>query len=82
MMLEELKNARKVVGLNQTVRAVEEQAAKKVYIAKDSDPRVIMPLYVLCQQYEVEVEQVESMKVLGKACGIEVKAAVACILSE
>lgn len=79
-MLEDLKNARKVVGLNQTIKLVEEQAAKKVYIAKDADPKVIMPLYVLCQQYQVEVEQVENMKLLGKACGIEVKAAVACIL--
>lgn len=79
-MTDDLRNARKVVGLNQTVRAVEEQNARKVYIAEDADPRVIMPLYVLCQQANIEVVKVESMKDLGKACGIEVKAAVACIL--
>jgi len=78
--MDELKNERKVVGLNQTLRAIEEQRAKKIYLAEDTDPKIVSRIETLCKDYGVEMIKVESMKVLGKACGIDVKAAMACII--
>ncbi|MEI6602221.1 MAG: ribosomal L7Ae/L30e/S12e/Gadd45 family protein [Clostridia bacterium] len=78
--MEELKNARKVVGLNQTVRAIEEQQAKMVFLAEDVDPKLYSRIEKLCEANGVSVTKVQDMKTLGKACGIDVKAAMACIL--
>ena len=80
--MEELKNARKVVGLNQTVRAIEEGQAKRVYLAEDVEPKILQRLEQLCKERGVSVTKVIDMKQLGKACGIDVKAAMACILAD
>ena len=45
-----------------------------------ADPRVTEPIQELCAAGRVPVEQVESMKELGEACGIEVSAAVVALL--
>ena len=79
--MDELKNARKVVGFNQTIRAIEEQQAKMVYVAKDADAKLISQIEKLCDEQGVQFIKVESMKLLGKACGIDVKAAMACIIA-
>ena len=79
-MLDELKNAKKVIGLNQTIKAIEEQTAVKVFIAEDAEQKVINQIMKHCNDFETPVEKVESMKLLGKACGIDVKAATACII--
>ena len=43
-MLEELKQAQKVVGSKQARRALRDGRAKKIYIARDADPRILQPL--------------------------------------
>ena len=78
-MLEQLRHATKTIGLKQTIRLVEAGGAKCVYIAQDADERVVGKLRGLCSEKGVEVLAVESMKVLGKACGIDVGAAVAAL---
>jgi len=78
--MDELKNARKVVGLNQTVRAIEEHQAKTVYVAEDAESKVLSRIEKLCETHGVELKKCESMKALGKACGIDVKAATACVI--
>ena len=70
----------RVVGAKQTRRALLEGTARKVLIAADADPRVTEPIQELCAAGRVPVEQVESMKELGEACGIEVSAAVVALL--
>lgn len=79
-MLDNLKGSNKVVGVKQSAKALENGTAKLVYIAKDADPRVVNSIVELCRNSSVEIAYEESMKQLGKACGIEVGAAVACIL--
>ena len=37
-MLEELKTAKKVVGIKQLRRALKDRSAKLVFLAKDADP--------------------------------------------
>ena len=43
-MLEELKAGSRVVGAKQTRRALKDGRAKRVYMAKDADPRLLQPL--------------------------------------
>jgi len=79
-VLESLKNSKKAIGVKQAVKAVENGIAKVVFIARDADEKVVAPVKQQCADKSVEVIYVESMKQLGKACGIEVGASAACIL--
>lgn len=79
-MLDDLKKRKKTVGAKQTLRAIESGAAKLVYIAKDADRKVTGNVIELCMKKSIEIVYVDSMKQLGKACGIEVGAAAAAIL--
>jgi len=81
MSYEKVKQASKVmIGMKQTLKAVEQGMVKEVFIAKDADPWITGKLVALCTEYKVPVEYVDSMKQLGKACGIEVGAATAAIM--
>jgi large subunit ribosomal protein L7A len=80
-LLSHLKDGPKVVGLKQSRRAISEGAAAYVFLAEDADPHMTVPIWELCQQHSVPVSSVESMKVLGAACGISVGAAVAVLLN-
>ncbi|NLU50827.1 MAG: 50S ribosomal protein L7ae-like protein [Syntrophomonadaceae bacterium] len=82
MSLEDLKGARKVMGTKQVSKAVAKGMARKVYIAGDADQRVTVPLLKLCESRGVEVEMVDSMRKLGRACGIEVGSASAALLND
>ncbi|NLD50930.1 MAG: 50S ribosomal protein L7ae-like protein [Clostridiaceae bacterium] len=79
-MLENLKSSKKTVGLKQSMKVLENDAVKQVFIAKDADERVVGKIKELCQKSNIPVIDVDTMKLLGKACGIDVGAAVACIL--
>ena len=46
-MLEELKAGSRVVGAKQTRRALKDGRAKRVYMAKDADPRLLQPLSLI-----------------------------------
>ena len=79
-MLEALETRNKVVGLKQLKKALREGTAATVFVAKDADPRVTEPIYTACREGNIPLEECESMSRLGKACGIEVGAAVAAVL--
>ncbi len=80
--LKDLKGRNITVGVKQTCKAVEKGKAKKVFIARDAEGRVTAGLQELCRSKGVEIVYVDTMKQLGKACGIEVGASAACILTE
>ena len=71
---------KKVVGIKQTLKAIKSGEARVVFIAKDADEAVTAPLINLAAEKQVEVLYVESMKELGKMCGIDVGAATAASL--
>ena len=79
-MLEELKQGPIVVGLKQLRKALKDQAAKKVFLARDADPRLTAPVEDQCGMDGIEVVWVSTMAELGAACGIEVGAAAAATL--
>jgi len=68
-------------GTNETTKAVERGLAKLVLIAEDVDPpEIVAHLPLLCEEKGVPYVYVPSKSRLGKACGLEVAAASACII--
>ena len=67
------------VGTKQTTKAINEGSVQMVFIARDADERVIDPLLDICNENDVRIVYLDSMKELGEACGIEVGSASAGI---
>ncbi len=79
-MLEILQHEKKAVGIKQTTKALKQDIARALYVAEDADAYLIDQLIELARSKQVEVIKIESMKKLGKACGIDVGAAAAAVL--
>ncbi len=75
-----LATANRVVGTKQTMKAIQAGKAELVYLAQDADEHVIGPVRRECTVRGIEVVEVGTMAELGKACSIEVGAAVACVM--
>ncbi|WP_426449948.1 ribosomal L7Ae/L30e/S12e/Gadd45 family protein [Paenibacillus sp. S-38] len=83
MSYDKVKQAAKLsIGNKQATKTVEQGKALEVFVAKDADPRITIKMVNLCKKMGVNVTYVESMKLLGKACGIEVGAAVAAVVND
>jgi large subunit ribosomal protein L7A len=80
-MVERL-SGKKVIGIKQTGKSLKGGLGKHLYVAKDSDEHLINPLIKLAEDASIEVTYVNTMKELGRLCGIDVGAAVALILNE
>ena len=78
-MLLELQTKSKVIGVKQSAKAVR---ARCVYLAEDADPALLAPIEDQCCEKEIPLIRVESMALLGQACGIDVGAAVAVVLKD
>ncbi|SDO96584.1 large subunit ribosomal protein L7A [Paenibacillus sp. yr247] len=83
MSYDKVKQAKNIsVGTKKVTKTVEQGKAIEVFVSKDADPRLTINLVTLCSQKGIPVTYVDSMKMLGKACGIEVGAAVAAVVNE
>lgn len=71
-----------VIGTKQTMKAVELGRAYEVFVAQDADPRMVSKIVQLCEQRNVKLTLVDTMRNLGKTCGIEVGAAMAAAVEE
>lgn len=82
-MLEELKvSPNRIVGLKQALKAIKERKAEKIFVAGDVDDYVLDKIEKACSIEGYEIIEVDSMKILGEICGIEVGAAVAVTLKK
>ncbi len=79
-MLCEFAAANHVVGIKQSKRAVADGLAKKAFAARNADPEIVSELEKLCEKNGVELEWVDTMEELGRACGIHVGSACAVLL--
>ncbi len=79
-MLKQLKNGKKVVGSKQLKKALREGSALTAFLAKDGDPKLVMPLETACIDADVSVIWVNTMLELGQACSIDVGASCAALL--
>lgn len=73
---------KKVVGVKQSAKAIKNGEVKAVYVAEDADAKLIDPVIKLAQDNSLELHYVNTMKDLGKLCGIDVGAAAAVILKD
>lgn len=81
-MLENMRQLKKKVGLKECQKAVENNRVVKAFVARDADEKVIKSFIELCGNNMVEIEYVDTMKNLGKACGIDVGASTVVVLKD
>lgn len=82
MSYEKVLQATKIIiGTKQTVKALQTTTVLEVVVAEDADRRVINKVLQTAEEQHVTVTKVDSMKKLGRACGIEVGAAAVAIIS-
>lgn len=72
--------AKKVAGLKQTAKAVENGSAMLVYIAGDAEEKISIPIREQCRAKGIPLVETGTMNDLGKACGIQVGTATAAVL--
>ena len=73
---------KKVIGVKQTTKAIRNGEGKTLYIAKNADSLIIEGLENLCKENTLNIIYVDTMKDLGKLCGIDVGAATALLYEE
>lgn len=80
--LEIAKNTGKIrKGSNETTKTIERGEAKLVIIAEDVQPaEIVMHLPVLCEEKKCDYVWIPSKEELGRAVGINVGTAAACIV--
>ncbi len=69
-----------VVGAKAVERALASGLVEKVFVAKNAEERVVRGLLDLCKKQGVLAVYSESMKELGKSCGLRVGAAACAVL--
>ncbi len=79
-MVSRLNVDNKVVGTKQVKRAINNEEAEIVYVAKDADGKIIDEILRACDEKQIEIIYVDSMEKLGEACKIDVNAATAALL--
>ncbi|WP_033827294.1 50S ribosomal protein L7ae-like protein [Bacillus andreraoultii] len=81
MSYEKVKQAKKIkIGTKQTIKALKSGSVHEVIIASDADQRLVSSVIKQAEEYQVPITYVDSMKILGKACGIDVRAATVAIM--
>ncbi len=73
---------KKVIGIKQTLKAIKSGGCKTVYVAKNADDKLVEPVLKLANEASISVVYIDSMKELGKICGIEVGAAAVAALKD
>jgi len=68
-----------IVGTKQTIKALQNGEVKELVVAEDADFRVTSKVLQIAEEKHVPIVKVDSMKKLGKACGIDVGAATVAI---
>lgn len=79
-MLEKLETQNKTVGIKQSMKALNQDRVAVLFIARDAEDYLVQNMKQIAAGKDVQVVDAASMKELGKACGIDVGAAVAAVL--
>lgn len=73
---------KKVIGIKQSTKSIKNGEGKVLYVANDAENRLTSQIVELARNSNIEVRYINTMKELGKLCGIDVGAAVALLLEE
>jgi large subunit ribosomal protein L7A len=80
--LSELASSRRIVGHRQVLRKIQQGHLQKLFVAKDAEEGRIRDLLEEAGKRGIAVEWCETMEMLGRACAISRKAAVAGLARE
>ncbi|MDQ0974155.1 large subunit ribosomal protein L7A [Neobacillus niacini] len=81
MSYEKVLQATKIViGTKQAVKVLKDGTVSELIIASDAGTNVTAAAVKLAQDLNIPIIYVDSMKKLGKACGIEVGASTVAII--
>jgi large subunit ribosomal protein L7A len=73
---------KKVIGIKQSTKSIKNGEGRVLYVANDAEDKLVNQIVELAGNNNIEVRYVNTMKELGKLCGIDVGAAVALLLEE
>lgn len=79
-MISESDKLNMMVGYKQTLRAINEDKADRVYLAEECDDKIRLSVEAAAENKKIQLFYVKSMRELGSICGIEVGASCAVIL--
>ncbi len=80
MSYEKVKQAKKtIIGIKQTVKAINAGIVTEVIIAQDADQQFIQQILSVVAEHRIPVTYVSSRKQLGEASGIAVGTAVVAL---
>jgi large subunit ribosomal protein L7A len=81
MSYEKVLQAQKfVIGTKQTVKALKEGNVRELIVASDAETKLTAKVVNEALEIDIPILYVDSMKKLGKACGIEVGASTVAII--
>ena len=81
MSYEKVSQAQKIIiGTKRTVKALKDGNVRELIVANDAESKVTALVVNQALEMEVPIIYVDSMKKLGKACGIEVGASAVAII--
>lgn len=75
-----LKTNSKVIGMKQTLKALENQEVRVLYVAKDAQSKVTTGAIELAESQKIPVVYINTMEELGSVCDVEVKTATAALI--
>ena len=64
---------KKVIGIKQCLKFIKLGKGKVLYVAKDANAKLILPIIQLAKEKNIKIVEVSTMKELGKIGGIDVK---------
>lgn len=64
---------KKVIGIKQCTKLLKSNEGKVLYVAKDANAKLILPIIQLAKEKNIKIVEVSTMKELGKIGGIDVK---------
>ncbi|MCL6589689.1 MAG: ribosomal L7Ae/L30e/S12e/Gadd45 family protein [Firmicutes bacterium] len=75
------ESSSKIIGLKQTLRAIQQNKVATVYLANDIEDHIVRKITEQCRENAIPVVNADlSQKELGRLCQIEVGAAVVGII--
>lgn len=81
-MMHRLHTQPKVVGVKQTLRAIQKEMVDVVYIAEDAQSHVTQKVIESAKERQIPMVMVDTMKKLGEFCQVEVQTATAAIVKK
>ena len=79
-MISELERTKLKIGFKEVLKAIEANHTQKVFVAEDCEDRIKNSLADAAYKAGVLVEYAETMRELGKSCGIDVGTSCAAVL--